>query len=148
MSWAESLHSCITSYNILKNPTDQIEAFLNEHPEIKKVALLANHIFRALAMMALRMCLPFSLLVNDLICFAGSLFYRLTVETHCAYKFALPAFAGSIAIPLAHTALTQLISGIAFSSLSAFGVALLSLVPLAAYTSYIILTVSYDVDNA
>ena len=147
MAYAESLHNCITDYNVLKTATDQIEAFLNEHPEIKKVVLLVNHIFRALGMMALRMCLPFSLLVNDLICFAGSLFYRLTVETHCAYKFALPAFAGSLALPLAHTALYNLISGVAFASLAAFGLTLLSLIPLAAYTAYIILTVSYDVDH-
>ncbi len=147
MTCAESLHNFITNYNVLKTATDQIETFLNEHPEIKKVALLVNHIFRAIAMLALRLFLPFSLLVNDLICFAGSLFYRLTVETHCAYKFALPAFAGSMAIPLAHTALYEFISGVAFASLATFGVALLSLIPLAAYTTYIILTVSYDVDN-
>ena len=147
MTWAESLHNCITDYNILKTTTDQIEAYLNEHPEIKKVVLLVNHIFRALGMLALRMCLPFSVLANDLICFASSLFYRLTVEINCAYKFALPAFAGSLAIPLAHTALSNLISGVAFASLATFGVALLSLAPLAAYTTYIILTVSYDVDH-
>lgn len=147
MTCAESLHNFITNYNVLKTATDQIETFLNEHPEIKKVVLLVNHIFRAIAMLALRLFLPFSLLVNDLICFAGSLFYRLTVETHCAYKFALPAFAGSMAIPLAQAALYDFISGVAFASLATLGIALLSLIPLAAYTTYIILTVSYDVDN-
>ncbi len=91
--------------------------------------------------------LPFSVPVNLGICFAGSLFYRLTVETNCAYKFALPAFAGSIAFPMGMTALTSLVTGVAFASMYAFGLAVLTLVPLAAYVTYIVLTVSYDVDN-
>ncbi len=144
---AEALHHFIEKYNILQKPTEQFSAFFQEHPTAYKAALLVNHIFRALAMTAFCAVLPFSAPLNIAICFAGSLFYRLTVETNCAYKFALPAFAGSIAIPVGMVALTNIITGVAFASLYAFGLAVLSLVPLAAYVTYIALTVNYDVDN-
>lgn len=147
MSSELSFHNVIENYNVLRKPTEQISNYLRDHPSLYKAVLLVNHIFRAVSMVAFNLILPFSAPVNIAICFAGSLFYRLTVETNCAYKFALPAFAGSLAIPMALTALTQLISGIAFVSLSAFAVALLSLLPLTAYLTYIVLTVNHDVDN-
>lgn len=143
----EALHHFIEKYNILQKPTERLSAFFQEHPTAYKVALLVNHVFRALAMTAFCAMLPFSAPVNLGICFAGSLFYRLTVETNCAYKFALPAFAGAVAIPMGMAAMTSLVTGVAFASLYAFGLAMLSLAPLAAYATYIVLTVNYDVDN-
>src|ERR1700678_1214627 len=95
------LNDWIERYNVLREPTEQINAYFVDHPNMYKAALIANHIFRAVAMVAFTLLLPFSPLVNMAICFAGSLFYRLTVEKNCAYKFALPAFAGSIALPIA-----------------------------------------------
>ncbi len=142
-----TLHNFIEKYNVLQKPTEQISEYFREHPNFYKVALLVNHVFRALAMAAFCYMLPFSAPVNIAICFAGSLFYRLTVETNCAYKFALPAFAGSVAIPIAITALNSLVTGVAFASLSAFGLAFISLIPLVTYVTYIVLTVNYDVDN-
>lgn len=144
---AEALHHFIEKHNVLLKPTEQLSAFFQEHPTAYKAALLANHIFRALAMTAFCAMLPFAAPINIAICFAGSLFYRLTVETNCAYKFALPAFAGSVAIPMGMAALTSLVTGVAFASMYAFGLAVLTLVPLAAYVTYIVLTVNYDVDN-
>ncbi len=141
------LHDCIEKYNVLQKPTEQINAYFQEHPNFYKVALLVNHVCRALAMAAFCSMLPFSGAINVAICFAGSLFYRLTVETNCAYKFALPAFAGSIAIPMAMTALNPIITGVALASLTGLGPAFVSLIPLAAYITYIVLTVNYDVDN-
>ena len=99
MSCALALHNAIEKYNVLRKPTDQIKGYFKQHPNLYKAALLANHIFRALSMTALSFYLPHP--INLAVCFASSLFYRLTVETNCAYKFALPAFAGSIAFPLA-----------------------------------------------
>jgi hypothetical protein len=147
MSLATSLHKTIVDYNVLKEPTDQIAHYLKSHPALQKAVLLTNHIFRAVAMTAFCFALPFSTPINIGICFAGSLFYRLTVETHCSYKFALPAFAGSLAMPLAKMALPELVSGVAFASLNAFAAMCLSVAPMAAYLSYIALTVSYDVDS-
>ena len=140
-------HGMIENYNVLRKPTDQIVELFANHPNLYKGALLVNHVFRAVSMIAFNLVVPFSAPVNIAICFVGSLFYRLTVETHCAYKFALPAFAGSIAIPIGLKALNSLINGVAFDSLSTFSTALGSLLPLTAYFAYVVLTVSYDVDN-
>ncbi len=141
------LHQFIEKYNCLQKPTEKLSEFFREQPEYYKVALLVNHVFRALAMTAFCVLLPFSAPINMGICFAGSLFYRLSVETHCAYKFALPAFAGSIAIPMAISGLMSIVTCVAFASLTAFGSALLSFLPLAGYVTYIALTVNYDVDH-
>jgi len=141
------LHNCIERNNVLQKPTTKISSFFQEHPQFYKVALLVNHVFRALAMAAFCYILPFATPVSIAICFTGSLFYRLTVETNCAYKFALPAFAGSIAIPLAMKALANIITGMALVSLGTFAAAVVSLLPLAAYVTYIAATVNYDVNN-
>lgn len=146
MTLAAQLHQFIDKCNVLHEPTKAIEEYLIEHPDLYKAALLVNHIFRAMSMAAFSVCLPFSAPVTAAICFIGSLFYRLTVETHCAYKFALPAFAGMIAFQIAQAGLAELISGVAVASLSAFAVASVSFLPLVAYFVYIVLTVSYDVD--
>jgi len=69
----------------------------------------------------------------------------LTVETNCAYKFALPAFAGSLAIPMAISGLTNLVTLAAFTSLSAFVGSFALFIPISAYVTYIVLIVNYDV---
>lgn len=144
---AISLHHAIERCNILKTPTNQINNYLNHHLNLRKTALLVNHIFRSVSMLAFKVILPFSTPMSLGICFAGSLFYRLTVETHCAYKFALPAFGGAVALLISRQAITHVIHGVAFTSLSTLGSTLIALTPLACYLSYILLTVSYDVDN-
>jgi hypothetical protein len=147
MSFDLSLHRVIEKYNILEGPTAHIGAYFQKHPSLYKTALLVNHVFRAASMAAFNHILPFSLPVNIAICFAGSLFYRLSVETHCAYKFALPAFAGSLAVPMALSALANVVNGVAFTSLGVAAASCVSLLPLTAYLIYVIATVSYDVDN-
>ncbi len=142
-----ALHNVIEKYNVLQEPTKQISDYFRNHPDLYKIALLANHVFRAVSMATFRLALPFSAPMSLGICFAGSLFYRLTVETRCAYKFALPAFAGSIAFPIGLKALADLASGVAFISLNVLGNTLVALLPLTAYVTYIALTVSYDVDH-
>ena len=92
------LHDFIENHNFLKGPTDRVDAYLRSHRTLYKVALVINHLFRSVAMAAFLSVMPFSMPINLAICFAGSLFYRLTVETNCAYKFALPAFGGSVAL--------------------------------------------------
>ncbi len=147
MSWALSLHNGIEKWDFLQKPTEQLADYLKQHPDLYKTALLVNHVFRAASMAAFSLMLPFSAPLNAAICFAGSLFYRLTVETHCAYKFALPAFAGSLAFPLAQPVIVDLIRGVAFASFSALAIALTTVLPLAAYFTYIALTVSYEVEK-
>jgi hypothetical protein len=147
MPFDVALHNCIEKNNVLLKPTEQTSTFFRERPQFYKVALLVNHVFRALAMAAFCYLLPFAAPISIGICFAGSLFYRLTVETNCAYKFALPAFAGSLAIPLAVKALAHIITGVALVSLGTFAIAVLSMLPLVAYVTYIAATVNYDVNH-
>ena len=147
MSFAARFHTFIEKYNVLEGPTRQVDTHLKNHPNLYKATLLANHVFRAASMTAFHKVLPYSTPVNTSLCFGGSLFYRLSVETNCAYKFALPAFAGSIALPAGKEALTNLLTGVAFASRSKFVSTLVSLIPVTAYVTYITLTVSYDVDK-
>jgi hypothetical protein len=147
MDFALYLHNVIHDYNILETPTQVIKEYFANHPDLYKTVLVANHVFRAIAMHGFQALLPYSSLINTGICLVGSLLYRLTVETNCPYKFALPSFASAISYQYATPAIDELINGIAFASMSAFGSACLTLVPLAVCASYIILTVSYDVDH-
>lgn len=140
-------HQFIENYNVLESATNAIKEFFNDHGLLHKIALVANHVFRAVAMSALCLYLPFAPAVNIGLCFAGSLFYRLTVETNCPFKFALPAFAGSLAIPLGVQAILDLVNQVAFSSMAVFATAVISTVPLFTYASYVLLTVNYDVNN-
>ncbi|MFI5333844.1 MAG: hypothetical protein ACHQT8_01595 [Chlamydiales bacterium] len=146
---AVQLHETVEAYNVLQEPTAQLATYLSspEHRGVYKIVLLVNHLFRAAAMTALTMALPLPSLAAHTVCFLGSLCYRLTAEARCAYKFALPAFAGSVALPLGYAAGVDLISGAACASLAAFSAALLSVTLVAAYVAYIVLTVSYDVDH-
>ena len=147
MSLTTRFHHGMDRYNFLCKPAREIHTYLNNHPTLYKMALFANHFFRAAAMYFLMIALPCSTLVNTAICFAGSLFYRLTVENNCAYKFALTSFAGAIAWTAGKQGILALVQTSALSSLSAFVTALITAAPLAAYACYILLTVSYDVDQ-
>jgi hypothetical protein len=147
MSCATALHNLIEQYNVLTGPTDQMNDYLHDHPDLYKTALILNHLFRAASMTTFMFCLPLPFVLSAGICLAGSIFYRLTVENNCAYKFALPAFGGSAAFLMGQVSLAQLISGVAFASLETVAAALTSLLPLATYMAYVILTVSYDVDQ-
>lgn len=147
MSLAANFHDLIVKYNILTRPTDELNEYFAYHPNVFKVALLVNHLFRAAAMAGLLMNLPLSFPASLAICAASSLFYRLTVEPNCAYKFALPALGGAIALHIGETALDDLISGAALTSLEVFTNAFIPLIPLGMYAAYVILTVDYDVDH-
>lgn len=114
----------IAKWNILEGPTEKLDEFFREHPNVFKVALIANHLFRAAAM-SFMMLAP----IGWPVCVLGSVFYRLTVEKNCAFKFALPSLAGGI------------------SFLMATAGDILNFVPTAIYFSYVVLTVDYEVDN-
>lgn len=143
MGLAVRFNDCIDRYNILKTPTTRITNFFDEHPTAYKIALVTNHLFRAAAMIGL-MFIPFVPKIPTMvICFVGSLFYRLTVEKNCAYKFALPAFAGAASFMLA----IKMINGVAFASIASGALACASLMPLILYGAYVLITVDYDVDK-
>jgi hypothetical protein len=141
MSLTESTRNFIVSCDPLQGLTQKANAYFKEHPNLYKAALLVDHAFRAFSAM-----LPFSIPVNLLICFAGSLVYRVTAEAHCPYKFVLPAFAGSVAMLTVVTALRYAIQGAAFSALN-MAVVTLAALPLAAYATYVVLTVDHEVNK-
>ncbi len=140
------LQSLMSSANILIPWTKAANDFFAHRPTLYKVALVANHLFRAALMAALMFTMPCSLPITASICFAGSLFYRLTVENNCAYKFALPSYGGALAFFSAQTAWVHIVSGAMFTSISLCALSIAALLPSIAYVTYILLTVDYDVD--
>jgi hypothetical protein len=137
MSLPLAFHDFIQKYNVLAEPTKVVNRYLRDNPRQYKVALVINHLFRAVAMATFLAMCPFPLLVSGSICLTGSLFYRLTVETNCAYKFALPSFVGGLAFHL---------SGLALKHFSSWAAIACTSVSIGIYFTYVILTVSYDVD--
>jgi len=135
------VQNAIAEFEFLDDIAERCDQVLRENPRLHKVVLMLNHLFRTLVMSAI-MQVPGALLF----CLAGSLIYRITVEKNCAFKFTLPALAGSFAIELAD-GLIPLISGVAFKSLEAFGTAFISVIPLILHSTYVYLTVDYEVDH-
>lgn len=135
MSLATCLHNFIEHHNILQQPTYQIGTFLRAHTTLYTIILVANHLFRAATMGAFMLLSPYSIAITAALSAASSLIYRLTVETHCAYKFAVPSYAGGIACYLLFHASTMLTHSLAVCAS-------------AAYFTYVVLTVHYDVHLA
>ena len=98
-------------------------------------------------MAILMRALPCSLAANAALCASGSLFYALTVEGNCIYKFTLPSLFGAAAWMVGKEALFALISGVASASIGAFAAALLLTVPLAAWGTYVWITTGSDVEK-
>lgn len=137
----------VDSINILKKPTEKLASFFEDHPTAYKVALVFNHLFRAAVMVGCMFIPGLPPLAGLGICFVASVFYRLTVEKNCTYKFALPAFFGSVAFMLALPALIGMINGTAFTTVASAISATSAFIPLALYGTYILLTVNYDVNK-
>jgi len=147
MDLSIKLHECIDRWNIFEKPTTYLGNFLEKHPTIYKITLIINHLFRAVMMVGLMFIPGVPLYASMPICFVGSVFYRLTVEKNCAYKFALPAFAGAAAFMLALPAFINMINGIAFLTIASGFATCASFLPLLLYGTYICLTVNYDVNK-
>jgi hypothetical protein len=148
MSCAVRFHDFIEKYNLLEKPTVAIGEFLNKHPTVYKIVLIFDHLFRAAMMVGLMFIPHIPIYASMSFCFVGSLIYRLTVEKNCAYKFALPAFAGAAAFMLTLPALINMINGVAFLTAGSGLLTCASFAPLLLYGTYIFLTVNYDVDSA
>lgn len=143
-----SLNRYLDEWNPLTVPTDWLGNFLESHPTVYKITLIINHLFRAAMMVGLMFIPHVPLAASIPICLVGSLFYRLTVEKNCAYKFAIPAFAGAAAVMLALPAIMSIIEGSAFTTVATGFKNVASFIPFSIYAGYIILTVNYDVDKA
>lgn len=111
--------------------TQDYGSFLRKNPNVYKVVLLVNQVFRAVMMMAFMAFLPFAPLVNFALGLAGSLFYRISVERGCSFRFALPSCIGAAACDLSLASLPALTSGVAFRSLQHFAATLVGIWPVA-----------------
>jgi uncharacterized membrane protein len=117
------VQNTIAEFEFFDDLAESCDQYLRENPRLHKVILMLNHLFRTLVMSAM-LQIPGALLF----CVAGSLIYRITVEKNCAFKFTLPALAGSLA-------------------LEAFGTTFISAIPLILHSIYVYLTVDYEVDH-
>lgn len=113
--------------------SSSVGKWLDEHPVINKIVVVANHLFRAIAMYALMAVMPFSLVVNCAISLAASILYRVTIERFCHFRFAIPACLGGLAMHLASPSLDALISGVA-GNVFASAVSIIGVASLTAYS--------------
>jgi len=109
--------------------SENVGKVLDENPLINKIVVLANFVFRIAMMVTFMAALPFSILPSFLISVGASIFYRVTIERFCQYRFAILSCVEAGAYEIAKPALAALISGAAFSSLAAFGTSLALMTP-------------------
>lgn len=143
----QQFHKALMKINYLPDATKWCDQKAKEYPNVYKGVLVANHLFRAVAIWAFLKYNRSSMKVKLAMCFTGSMVYRLTVESNCAYKFALPAFFGGAALLTAGHTTAKILNGSAFRTFKSIGNATLNMVPITGYLAYIVLTTSYDVDH-
>jgi hypothetical protein len=111
--------------------------FLDNHPKLYKVCIVASHFFRSSMMFALMEVSPLGKVASCSIMLGFSFFYRASVERFCPWKFTLPSIFGAFALWAAKSALIATISKAVFISLTAALGATLGYLSLAAYIGYI-----------
>jgi hypothetical protein len=109
--------------------SENVGKVLDESPLINKIVILANFVFRIAMMVTFMAVMPFSFLPSFLLSAGASVFYRVTIERFCQYRFAMLSCAAAGAYEIAKPAFLALISTAAFSSLTAFGTALALMTP-------------------
>lgn len=146
MGFSSTLNK-IPQYIGIEKASQVIGSWLDKHPAVNKVVMIANHIFRTAAMVGLMYLLPFHPIANFAIGVGASLFYRLTVERFCPFRFALTSCLAAGAFEFSKPYLLSIITGIAFQSLATFGIALAGILPILACTAIIIIVSNYQVDQ-
>ncbi len=106
------------------------EVWLDKHPTVNKIIVLANHIFRIAGMVSMLSSMPYSPVANFLLGLGASAFYWITIERHCQYKFAISSCLGAAAYQVAKPSFGTLISRAAFQSLSTLAKAIGRIAPL------------------
>lgn len=113
--------------------------FLSKHPQVDVICIIANHIFRALKMVALMNFLPYSALTNSGICLGISLLYWLTVEKRsCKSRYEMLALGGALAFEFSKPALRDLVNRAAFHPLACVAAASARLFPFTLYMATVI----------
>lgn len=119
----------------------------NQHPLINKIVVLAIFIFRSAMMSAYMAALPFTSVPSFFIGLGISVFYRVTIEPDCRYRFAILSCVGAETYSISKPALLALINGMAFRSLITLSMTLLSAAPFAICATVILSEVNQNVDD-
>ncbi|MBA3958438.1 MAG: hypothetical protein H0X51_08635 [Parachlamydiaceae bacterium] len=133
----DRIDSCITD----------LQQRLDVQPTLYKVVVMINHLFRIAMMSAFMHALPFGLEVNFASSLAASAFYNVTIERHCAFRFAYVACFGAAAYDFSKPYVIDLVKGKAFESLSTIGLTLAGTLPLCILAITIIYVSHRDVEN-
>ena len=80
---------------------DSVGNWLDQNPTVYKVALIVNHVVRALMNFAMMVWMPMPLLGSAGLMLIPSLLYRASVERFCVFRFTLPSWAGGVAMSIA-----------------------------------------------
>jgi hypothetical protein len=117
---------------------DKVGAWLDKHPYVNTIVVIANHIFRALSMLALMTFIPGPFIVQCGIALSASLFYRVTIERFCHFRFAIPSCLGATAMNLSAPAVASIVHGVANQTLAEVAKTAIGISPLVLYTVSII----------
>ncbi|MBX9923823.1 MAG: hypothetical protein K2Y01_06905 [Rhabdochlamydiaceae bacterium] len=126
---------------------NQAGSILDKKPTTYKVAIIAIHIFRAIAILGMIEMTPFSPLTSLAILIPASLLYRAAVERFCTFRFTLPALVGGTAMWMTKQALISLAVKSAFSSIGTLFAAGLAVSSLAGYLIYICYLSHFDIER-
>lgn len=130
----------IKTLDPLRDVTETVKNWLNEHPTAFKVVLIANQLMRAGMYAEVMRSLPYSTAVNGLICLGGTLFYRITIQGHCPYKLELTGLFGGASFWLANDRVSKTMRGVLQASVASNAITIAACVPLALYAIYVIIT--------
>lgn len=107
----------------------EIAAFLNQNAKLKQVVLVINYLFRSSCAYFMAHALPFSLLTNYVLELIPVMHYTLTAEGPCPVGYTFPAILGALSFEISKGSLIKIIQGVAFSSLTQFGIAFVGILP-------------------
>lgn len=130
-----------------ENGYRQTARFLDKHPTLYKAALVACHFFRAAGMYGMMLASPFPLPLTLAAMTGGTLLYRASVERFCCFRFALPSLVGAPALWLSTAGLSNVVSGAAFRSLGMLFSSSLLMMPLIAYTGWVVWISNHDINT-
>lgn len=138
--------------DFLKEPTmmkaaiDAAGVELKKHPNIYKCAIIVDHLLNASKMYALVQILPYSKCTNCVVTGISSLYYRVTAEGPCAFRFSIISCFGGAAFISARIGMIEFARGTAFRSLALFLKSSCTLAPLSIYLFCIVKFTNDDVD--
>lgn len=141
------LVSYLTDIEQLNVTAKHIGNYLEKNPALYKAVVVINHLFRAMLMAVFMVALPYGLAMSCAVSLGASLFYRLTIERNCAFKFALPSCLGGISYHLSRYGVHSMVAGIMLRSVDLLNAGFIGSLPLTLWTFAIISITDDDVEK-